>query len=191
VKTSWLLTIALALVASHAHAQSTGGLRAQAFSTRAVFELVVRNSDVLAPGATRILTQSAVATRVRGLSPGNADGLEVQFFTAPMTDAGVADVLQTGGKALKNGDYAALVLFLDKDGKVWQVNLSYVVRGTTVARTVAWKPEELKNYFSNYRMDGTRLVLRSSGTYSEIESATEVLRLSWNVDCDLPVIERR
>jgi hypothetical protein len=191
MKTSWLLTIALALAASHAHAQSTAGLRAQAFSTRAAFELVVRDSDVLAPGTTRIVTQSAVATGARGLMPGNADGLEVQFFTTPITEAGLADVIQTGGTALKKGDYAALVLFLDKDGKIWQVNLSYVVRGTTVARTVAWKREELKKYFSDYRMDGTRLVLKSTGTYTEIESAKEVLRLSWNVDCDLPVIARR
>ena len=92
-----------------------------------------------------------------------------------------------GARELKKSDYAALVLFLDKDNKVWQANLSYVIPGTTVARTVAWKPEELKKYFSNYRFDGKRLILKSNGSYSETESGKEKLRLSWTVDFNLPV----
>jgi len=95
--------------------------------------------------------------------------------------------LKNGARELKKSDYAALVLFLDKDNKVWQANLSYVIPGTTVARTVAWKPEELKKYFSDYQFDGKRLTLKSTGSYSETESGKEKLRLSWNVDFNLPV----
>ena len=95
--------------------------------------------------------------------------------------------MKNGAKELKRSDYAALVLFLDKDNRVWQANLSYVVPGTTVARTVTWKPEELKKYFSNYQFNGKRLALKSNGSYSETESGKEKLRLSWNVDFNLPV----
>jgi hypothetical protein len=76
---------------------------------------------------------------------------------------------------------------LDKDNKVWQANLSYVIPGTTVARTVAWKPEELKKYFSNYQFDGKSLILKSKGSYSEQESGKEKMRLSWDVDFNLSV----
>ena len=80
------------------------------------------------------------------------------------------------------------VLYLDKQSKVGQVNLGYVVPGTTVARTVAWKPDDLAR-FSTYKFDGERLLLKSRGTYSEDEPE-ERLTLSWNVDFDLPVFER-
>jgi hypothetical protein len=45
----------------------------------------------------------------------------------------------------------------------------------------------LKKYFSNYRFDGKRLSFKSKGSYSDTESGKEKLRLSWNVDFDLPV----
>jgi hypothetical protein len=148
---------------------------------------MVDDSTVLRVGASKIVTQSALVTLVHGLIPGNSDGLEIQFFTKPITEAGIADVLKNGAKELKKSDYAALVLFLDKDNRVWQANLSYVIPGTTVARTVAWKPEELKKFFSDYKFDGKRLSLKSNGSYSDTESRKEKLRLSWNVDFDLPV----
>jgi hypothetical protein len=49
------------------------------------------------------------------------------------------------------------------------------------------RPEELKKYFSNYHFDGKRLMLKSKGSYSEQESGKEKMRLSWNVDLNLPV----
>ena len=138
-------------------------------------------------GASTIVTQSAFVTRAHGLIPGNSEGLEIQFFTKPITEAGINDILKNGAKELKKSDYAAIVLFLDKDNKIWQANLSYVIPGTTVARTVAWKPEELKKYFSNYQFDGKKLILKSNGSYSETEPGKEKIRLSWNVDFNLPV----
>ena len=89
---------------------------------------------------------------------------------------------------MKKTKYAAFVLYIGKDNKIWQANLSYVVPGTTAARTVAWKPEELPKYFSDCRFDGKRLDLKSNGMYSESEKGREKLRLSWDVDLNLPVI---
>lgn len=56
-----------------------------------------------------------------------------------------------------------------------------------MARTVAWKPEELQKYFSDFSFDGTRLVLKSRGNYSESEKAQDRLSLSWVVDLNLLV----
>jgi hypothetical protein len=137
------------------------------------FELVVKDAEPLKAGTTRIRSRSAVASRVHGLVPGNADGIKLVFATTP-------DV--------RSGDYAAMVLFLDRDDRVTQVNLSYVVPGTTVARTVAWRPEDLRKQFSDVSIRGGRVALKSKGTYSEIEAGREALTLTWDVDVDLPVI---
>lgn len=137
------------------------------------FGLVVKDAKPLKAGTTRIRSRSAVASRVHGLVPGNADGIELVFATTP-------DV--------RSGDHAAMVLFLDRDDRVTQVNLSYMMPGTTVARTVAWKPEDLRKQFSDVSIRGGRVALKSKGTYSEIEAGREALTLTWDVDVDLPVI---
>jgi len=171
-------------------AKSNIGLRSQDFQTKAVFELVVSNSRVVKLGASSIVTESAFVTFTHGLIPGNSAGLEIQFFTKPLTEAARTDLLENGAKELRKSNYAALVLFLNKENKVWQANLSYVIPGTTVARTVAWKPEELEKYFSNYKFDGKRLMLKSKGTYSDSDSEEERMKLSWSVDFNLPVFNR-
>jgi hypothetical protein len=82
-------------------------------------------------------------------------------------------------------------LFLDDDeNQIWQANLTYVVPGTTVARTVAASPEELTKYFSDFHFDHNRLQLKSKGSYTAPDSKEETLTLSWNADLDLPVFDR-
>ena len=182
-----LLSLAICFIASQVGAQSGAQFNAQDFNTRSVFELVVNDSRVLKVGASKIVTQSAFVTLAHGLIPGNSEGLKIQFFTKPITEAAIADILKNRARELKKRDYAAFVLFLDKANKLWQANLSYVIPGITVAITVAWKPDELKKYFSSYQFDGKRLTLKSKGSYSDMESGKENLRLAWNVDFNLPV----
>ena len=182
-----LLSLAICFIASQVGAQSGAQFNAQDFNTRSVFELVVNDSSVLKVGASKIVTQSAFVTLAHGLIPGNSEGLEIQFFTKPITEAAIADILKNRAKELTKRDYAAFVLFLDKANKLWQANLSYVIPGITVAITVAWKPDELKKYFSSYQFDGKRLTLKSKGSYSDMESAKENLRQALNVDFNLPV----
>ena len=170
------------------HAGSYGPFTLQDFQTKAAFELVVSESNALKPGTSKIATQSAYVTLAHGLVPGNSDGLEIQFFPKPITEKVKADILENDAKELKKTSYAAFVLYMGKDNKIWQANLSFVAPGVTVARTVAWKPEELQKYFSDYRFDGKRLVLKSKGSYSESEKGQEKLRLSWDVDLNLPVL---
>jgi hypothetical protein len=182
------LIIVISVVLSPLNASSYGPFTVQDFQTRAAFELVVNESKPLTPGTSRIATQSAYVTLAHGLVPGNSDGLEIQYFPKPITEKVKADILENDAKELKKSSYAALILYIGKDNKIWQANLSYVVPGTTVARTVAWKSEELQKYFSDHRFDGKRLVLKSKGIYSESEKGHEKLRLSWDVDLNLPVV---
>jgi hypothetical protein len=177
-----------ATISLGASAATAGGFDPKHFEATGSFELVVKASNVLRPGTTRISARSAFASRLRGGLPGNVDGIEIVFVTRPITAAVVPDIVGNGAKALRRADYAAIVLFLDRDDRVSQVNLSYVVPGTTVARTVAWKPDDLRKYFSRVTVRGGRVVLRSKGTYSESDPAHEALTLSWDIDADLPVI---
>jgi hypothetical protein len=136
---------------------------------RASFELSVESSPVLPAGSTRISPQGATVTAVRGLAPGNSDGLEIRFEQDKQR-------------------YAAVVVFLDKERKPWQVNLSYVVPGATLVRTVAWKPEDLQPWISGLRFDGKRVVLKNSGRFGE--AGQERFTLAWNIDLDLPVMQQ-
>ena len=121
-KLLYFVGIGIWLIASHVWAQADVRLSPQDFKTKAEFELVVNDSSVLKAGASRIVTQSAVVTLAHGLIPGNSEGLEIQFFIKPITEAAVTDILKNGAKELKRTDYAALVLFLGKDNRVWQAN---------------------------------------------------------------------
>lgn len=169
------------------HAGSYGPFTLQDFQGKGAFELVVNESKYLKSGTRKLTTESAYVTLAHGLIPGNSDGLEIVFFPKPITERIKTDILENDAKELKKGSYTAFVLYIGKDNKIWQANLSYVVPGATVARTVAWKPEELQKYFSDFRFDGTRLVLKSKGNYSESEKAQDRLSLSWVVDLNLPV----
>ncbi len=186
----WLVISVLSAVLRPMDASSTsyGPFTLQDFQTKAAFELVVIDSNPLKPGTSKIAAQSAYVTLAHGLVPGKADGLEIHFFPTQVTEKVKADIVENDAKELKKSSYAALVLFLGKDNKIWQANLSFVVPGTTAARTVAWKPEELKKYFSVYQFDGKRLVLRTKGSYAEAEKDREQLRLSWDIDLNLPVV---
>jgi len=180
--------VVISVVLSPLHAGSYGPFTLRDFQTKAAFELVVNESKPLTPGTSKIATQTAYVTLAHGLVPGNSDGLEIQFFPKPVTEKVKADILENDAKELKKTSYAAFVLYMGKDNRIWQANLSYVVPGVTVARTVAWKSEELQKYFSDYRFDGKRLVLKSKGSYSESEKGHEKLRLFWDVDLNLPVV---
>src|SRR5687767_1632029 len=121
------------------------GVHSQRSQTRAVFDLAVQKSPVFRAGQTRLEATSASVTYTDEFFSGKVKALKVEFFA-------------------KGGD-ASLVLFLDEQLRIGQANLTYVVPGITVARTVADRPEDITNYFSDYRFDRTRLRLKSKGSY--------------------------
>ena len=161
------------------------------FQTKALFNLDVQKSKVLKLGKSRLETESAFVTYTNEFFGGATNALKVQFFTQPIKEEARAKLLRGDNQEISRGGYATLVLFLDEErNQIWQANLTYVVPGTTVARTVAASPEELAKYFSDFHFDHTRLQLKSKGSYTAPDSKEETLILSWNVDLDLPVFDR-
>jgi hypothetical protein len=161
------------------------------FQTKALFNLDVQKSKVLKLGKSRLETKSAFVTYTNEFFEGATNALKVQFFTQPIMEEARAKLLRGDNQEISRGGYATLVLFLDNDeNQIWQANLTYVVPGTTVARTVAASPEELTKYFSDFHFDHNRLQLKSRGSYTAPDSKEETLTLSWNADLDLPVIDR-
>ena len=130
-------------------------------------------------------TKNAVAELTDEFFSGQTRALKILFTSEPITDEAIADILNNDARAVRKKDHAYLVLFIDKTNKIWQVNLTIVTRGKTVARTVAWKPEELKQFSSMFSYDGKRLQLKSKGTFKESS-----LNLGWDVSLDTPVFDR-
>ena len=164
---------------------------AQQFQTSASFSLGVQKSKTLKVGKSRLATKSAFVTYTNEFFEGVTKALKVQFFTQPIMEEARAKLLRGDNHEISRGGSAILVLFLDDDeNQIWQANLTYVVPGTTVARTVAASPEELRKYFSDYHFDHNRLQLKSKGSYTAPDSKEETLILSWDTDLDLPVFDQ-
>jgi hypothetical protein len=163
----------------------------QEFQTKALFNLTVQKSPVLKVGKSQLETKSAFVTYTNEFFAGKTNALKVEFFTQPIVEETRAKLLRGDHSEISRGGYAALVLFLDEQKQIWQANLTYVIPGTTVVRTVASNREELTKYFSDYRFDNSRLRLKSKGSYNTAPgSKEEILILSWGVDLDIPVFDQ-
>jgi hypothetical protein len=102
-----LLVVAVCFIASHVRAQSVAHFSSQDFKTKSVFELLINDR---VPSSRAIVTQSALITPARGLIPGNSDGLEIQFFTKPITEAVMTDILKNGAKEKSCGCLGTWIL---------------------------------------------------------------------------------
>jgi len=108
----------------------------QQFQTRALFHLDVQKSKVLNFGKSRLETKSALVTYTNKFFAGKTNALKIQFFTQPIGEEDRAKLLRNDNHEISRGGYAALVLFVDERNQIWQANLTYVIPGTTVVRTV-------------------------------------------------------
>ncbi len=163
----------------------------QQFQRRALFQLDVQKSTVLKLGKSSLQTKSAFVTYTNEFFAGKINALKVQFFTQPIGEESRAKLLQNDNREISRGGYAALVLFVDERNQIWQANLTYVIPGTTVVRTVASNREELTKYFPDYHFDQNRLRLKSKGSYNTApDSKEEILTLSWDTDLDIPVYDQ-
>ena len=163
---------------------------AQEFQTNALFNLTVQKSAVLKVGKSQVATKSAFVTYTNEFFAGKRNALKVQFFTRPIGEGTRAKLVGGDHAEISGGGYAALVLFLDERQQIWQANLTYVIPGATVVRTVASNREELTKYFSDYHFDHNRLQLKSKGSYTAPDSKEETLTLSWDMDLDIPVFDQ-
>ena len=134
------------------------------------------------PGRHKLICLSAFAEDMRREGRFHFSGIDI--FFAPKTADGH---VPKPPEEIKKGEFANINLMVDKTNRVTQVNMTVVVPGSTVARTVAWKAEDLKKYFSNVYIKGKKVVLRSEGTYEDAESEIERACFHWNVDVDVLV----
>ncbi len=162
--------------------QVNGGLALNQTHFRGTFEFEVKQSRVMKIEKKRLECVSAFATDMRRQGPIKFAGIDI-FFLPHNTSSAAPNP-----EELKHGDYANVNLMMDKSGKVTQVNMTVVVPGSTVVRTVAWKSEDLQKYFSNLTLGGNRIKLKSQGTYDDPATDDEQIHLDWNVDIDIPVI---
>jgi len=163
----------------------------QQFQRRALFQLDVQKSTVLKLGKSSLQTKSAFVTYTNEFFAGKTNALKVQFFTQPIGEESRAKLLRNDNRDISRSGYAALVLFVDERNQIWQANLTYVIPGTTVVRTVASNREELTKYFPDYHFDQNRLRLKSKGSYNTApDSKEEILTLSWDTDLDIPVYDQ-
>jgi hypothetical protein len=168
-----------------------GQSTSQEFQTRALFNLIVQKSAVLKVGKSQLQTKSAFVTYTNEFFGGKTNALKVQFFTRPIIEGTRAKLLRGDRSEIGKDGYAAFVLFLDAQKQIWQANLTYVIPGATVVRTVASNREELTKYFSDYHFDNGRLRLKSKGSYNTAPgSKEEILTLSWDTDLDIPVFDQ-
>jgi hypothetical protein len=160
-------------------------------SDESLIRIVVQKSPVLKLGAGRLEIRSAFVTYTNEFFGGRTNALKIQFFTQRIGAETQAKLLKRDDRDIGKNGYAGLVLFLDAQDRVRQANLTYVIPGTTVVRTVASSPEELTRYISDYHFDRSRLRLKSRGTYkTAFDEKDEVLTLSWDTDIDLRVFDQ-
>lgn len=156
------------------------------------FNLEVQRSNTLKLGKRDFATSSAFAIRTDKYLGGRTNALEIHMYAAPI-DARARERLlknQQDDRDLVGTGAAYFVLLIDKENRLTQANLTVVIPGTTVARTIAYMPADLEKWFSDYRYTDGRLFLKSNGTYvGGADPNDDKLTLSWDVALDVPVVD--
>ena len=176
-----LCIAALLVVAAGASAQSSGRI-----------ELDVRKSSVIPLGKSHIDPVSAWVTHTDEFFGGRTMALKIQMFTSPIDAAARQRLVKNDGDhhELSRGGLGTFVLFLDGQNRISQANLTYVIPGTTVVRSIATTTDEVAKWFGDYHYAGGRLRLKSKGPYATgAESPNEVLSLAWDISVEAPVVE--
>jgi hypothetical protein len=143
--------------------------------------------DAFTMDQRKLETSESFAVLTDEFFNGKTLALKILYTPKAITPEIRKDLLENGGLALTAAsDHAYLVLFLDQQNQVWQVTLTVVLPGLTLGYPVATQPEELKKFLAEYSFDGSRLRLKSQGSYRS-EDFGEVHTVSWKVASDLPV----
>jgi len=143
-------------------------------------------SSVFYLNADSVATNGAAVALTDEFFGGRTRALKILFTPEVLSAEEALASLRPEAKP-KPDRHAVLVLFLDKDDRIWQVNLTVVIPGQTVARTVAWKPDELRRFSSSYSYTQQRVRLKTKGTFSEVAPDRPQASLAWEVDVDGPV----
>ena len=137
-----------------------------------------------------VVTKSAVVVLTDEFFAGRTNALKILFTPERLTEPQRLEAVRDDGRALMKKDYAVVVLFIDKENRITQVNITVVVPGQTVVRTVAYKQEELRPFVAGYSYDGARLKLKNKGTFTEATPGQAPIKLGWDIDVNAPVAEK-
>jgi len=186
---SW--TIALALYGFGPGVGSQSQPDPKTFETRAVFSI---------DKAAMTLTSVAATLEPRPGAPGYS-WLRIHFYSFPFTAADRAGAMKgrlesmdakwtskAGNPKDYNHSKAVIQLGVDKNWKVWQIDMS--VPGH--ACTIAGSEQEVKAALQEYRFDGTRLRLEGKGSFVCAMNTPGVpnRRYGWDLDLDIPVFQK-
>jgi len=162
------------------------------FNTAAIFSV---DHDAMT------LTTGVATIEPRVSAPGYS-WLKIHFYSFPVASEDIPGILNGDMQSMEkkwtkksenpreyNHSTATIQLSVDKDFKVWQVDMAVPGHACTIAPF----EKELRYFLQEYQFDGKRLKLKSNGTY---ECDMKFMGLpnenfSWEIDLDLPVFERQ
>jgi hypothetical protein len=191
VSTSWILFSALALFPFGSGSGAQGNPDPRAFQTHAVFSI---DDDAMS------LASVAAAIEARPNVPGYS-WLRINFYSFPFTASDMAAAVKGHVESMdrkwKNmagtpKDYnhanAVIQLSVDKDLKIWQVDMAVPGHSCTIAAS----ERDVKSILQEYRFDGRRLRLKSKGSFvCDMKSlGIPNRRFGWDLDLDVPVFQK-
>jgi hypothetical protein len=144
---------------------------------------------------------TAVATIEPRLGAPGYSWLRISFYSFPVTADDIAGVIKGDTSSMDkkwnqkasnpkdyNSSYAVIQLSVDKNSKVWQVDMSVPGHACTVA---PFEPN-VKTFLQDYQFDGKNLRLKSKGSYvcdmKFMGNANQTF--SWDIDLNTPVFQK-
>jgi hypothetical protein len=146
---------------------------------------------------------SVIATIAPRLGAPGYSWVRIHFYSFPpapedMTGIVKGDVTSMDKKWEKLADRhdnsynvsnALIQLSVDKDYKVWQVDMAIPGRGCTIAPF----EKDVKSFLQDYRFDGRNLRLKSKGSYVCDMKVMKIpdQTFTWDIDLTIPVYEKK
>lgn len=142
------------------------------------------------------VVKSAVATIEPRLGAAGYSWLRIYFYSFPLTvedvqvvSKGNIDALEKKSRDERKNARAMIQLSVDREHKVWQVDMS--IPGN--ACTIAGSETDVKNFLQSYKFDGKNLELKSKGS-SDCDMSFMKMpnkKYSWEIHIEnLPVFEK-
>jgi hypothetical protein len=161
-----------------------------------------RTASSFAVDSTSLALSSAVGTVEPRLGAPGYSWLRVHFYAFSPRPEDLAALAKGDVKSMDsrwtrladkhdnsyNVSQAVLQLSIDKDFRVWQVDVSVPGHSCTVA------PDEasVKAFLQDYSFDGRTLKLRSKGSYiCGVLPAVPTAKYAWNLDVKVPVFRKQ
>ena len=155
----------------------------------------------LSVDTTEVILSSAVAIAEARNYPAGYSWVRIHFYAFPLTSddiaaAKIGDVHSLDQKANKNSfdpknrtsSHGTIQLSVDKDFKVWQVDMSIPGHGCTIAPY----EKDVQSFLQTYHYDGKNLRLKSKGSFiCDLKSVGAGEKTyKWDIDVTLPVFQK-